>query len=312
LGTLSLSREISHFAISLVIAGIAGAALQLSIARILTEAIPWQRQGIAFGIKQAAVPLGTLVSGVAVAVAATQFGWRITTAATGILVLGGALLVMRWSASVSDPRPPRAKTKIPNKRALFTLGFIGACGGFSGTSMATFVVEFLAESSVDVWVAGVVLAIASFVTVCARVGLGWFLDRQFRQPASIMAFFMALGGAMLAILWLPMSPLTLGIVVVFAYAMAWSWPGALLYLVARLFPTNVASASGVVQGFVWTGATLGPMVSGLVITIVGFHATWIFLGLVLLMGTGILITNSPSLRVINHPAPPEPQQGDAQ
>jgi len=300
LGTLALSQEILHIALSLILAGCAGAALQLSISRILTESIPLQRQGLAFGIKQAAVPLGTLVSGVAVSLAASQFGWRLTTAAVGVLVAFGVPLIRRWSSSVAAPSAPRARVALARKRALLTLSIIGACGGFSGTSMATFVVEFLVESRIDVWLAGVILTAASLVTIVARIGLGWFLDYFPVSPAPVMAIIMTLGGAMLVALWIPLGPLALAVLVVFAYAMAWSWPGALLYIVARIFPKNVASASGVVQGFVWTGATSGPVVSAILITSFGFQLTWILLGSVLLLGAIVVFANVSALTLGNH------------
>ena len=60
---------------------------------LLAREVSQNRQGLAFGIKQAAIPAATLIAGLAVPLVATTVGWRWAFAGGAALVLCVALLV---------------------------------------------------------------------------------------------------------------------------------------------------------------------------------------------------------------------------
>lgn len=285
---LAWSHHWVEFAAWMVVSGVLAAALQLAIARVLTESVPMARQGLAFGIKQAAVPLGTLVAGVAVAVAANNFGWRVTTAGVGIVVIASAAAFRVWASRPGRQPHVIAEPDKLNMKVLVVLGIVGACGGFSGTSMAIFSVDYLVHRGIAVDIAGVVLAGASFLTVLVRVSGGLMLDRRLHRPESYLAGIMVAGALGLSAFALDVGRLPLVVIVIIGYACAWAWPGFLLYATAVKFPSSMASAAGVVQGSVWMGATLGPTVTAFLVTHFGFTTTWPLLGGVLLAGAATI------------------------
>jgi fucose permease len=59
-----------------------------------------------------------------------------------------------------------------------------------------------------------------------------------------------------------------------AFALGWSWPGLLLYAVARVGRDAPGQASSVVQAGAFAGGALGPVLFGLVVGQVGFEAAW--------------------------------------
>lgn len=289
LGGLALVDNWVQIALLMAFGGAGAAGTQLSIARVLTTAVPWRHQGLAFGIKQAAVPLGTLVAGFAVALASTYIGWRWTAGALGLILAALVPAIWQWTRKTIKRTPREERRKLTSLSGLILLGTIGACGGFSGTSMATFLVDYLVEREVDPWAAGLALSLGSALTILVRVGLGHFADSGAISPRSLMALLMVAGGIFLASFGMPLPLGLLLAIIVVGYAMAWAWPGLLLYTVATRHPQDMAAASGVVQGSVWVGATLGPLVSGFVFSHWGFPIGWALLGLVLIGGSVIAV-----------------------
>ena len=97
----------SWWSLSLLI-GVAGAgnALTQPAANVLmARTVPPQRHGIAFAVKQSAMPFGTLLGGLAVPVVTLTLGWRWAFAMGGALALGAATTVPQTDRRVDDARP---------------------------------------------------------------------------------------------------------------------------------------------------------------------------------------------------------------
>ncbi len=113
----------------LVVGGLANAAGQPAANLLLATEVPVKRQGLAFGAKQAAIPLSTLLAGLAVPLVALTVGWRFAFAGAAVIALAaiavlpvsrrehagppaggpshrsGSLLFRRRSHLVAGPRP---------------------------------------------------------------------------------------------------------------------------------------------------------------------------------------------------------------
>ena len=96
-------------------AGLANAVTQPAINLFMADQVPLARQGLAFGIKQAAIPAAVLVSGLTLPLLALPLGWRPTFAicAAGALVVA---VVVRRSAAGFAPVPPRDPARVPAAR----------------------------------------------------------------------------------------------------------------------------------------------------------------------------------------------------
>ena len=100
----------------LVVAGLANAAHQPAINLFMAEEVPLGRQGLAFGVKQSAIPAAILVSGLALPALALPFGWRPTVAACGGMAL--AMAAVATAAGRSEPEAtPRPQEVGPQGRA---------------------------------------------------------------------------------------------------------------------------------------------------------------------------------------------------
>lgn len=86
----------------LFVAGAASTAGQASSNLVLSLRIMTKRQGLAFGIKQAAVPLAFLIAGAAVPAVALSIGWRWAFVGGGALACLALLGVPRPKSSLSD------------------------------------------------------------------------------------------------------------------------------------------------------------------------------------------------------------------
>jgi hypothetical protein len=110
--------------------------------------------GLAFGIKQAAIPLATLLAGAAVPVVALTVGWRwayVMAAGLAVLVLLG---VPRGGAPhVPTPKPP------PGERATLALAVLGAGSGLgagAANALGIFLVAAAVDRGIDPGTAGLV------------------------------------------------------------------------------------------------------------------------------------------------------------
>jgi MFS family permease len=99
----SSARSFVQLLIAMVGLGVANALLQLTANLVLARGTPAHRQGLAFGVKQSAVPLALLLGGLAVPLLGASIGWRWPLAVAGLagLVVVGSGLV---SPDVSAPR----------------------------------------------------------------------------------------------------------------------------------------------------------------------------------------------------------------
>ena len=116
---------------------------QLASNLTLARSVPAHRLGLSFGVKQAAVPLATLLAGAAVPVVALTIGWRWAYVIAAGLALLAMLGVPRGGVPhVPTPKPP------PGERATLALAVLGAGSGL-GAGAANALGIFLVAAAVD-------------------------------------------------------------------------------------------------------------------------------------------------------------------
>ncbi|MEA2419521.1 MAG: hypothetical protein QOE60_1727, partial [Thermoleophilaceae bacterium] len=154
-----VAQSLAVFLVLLAAAGLANAICQPAINLFMADQVPLDRQGIAFGIKQSAIPTAVLVSGLSLPLLALPFGWRPTFAicAIGVLAVGAA--VGRAAPSFAPP-PQRPPPPRPSRKLVITaIGAALASGGPNALG------AYLVASAVDVGiaegVAGVLAAVGS-------------------------------------------------------------------------------------------------------------------------------------------------------
>ncbi|MHB1715818.1 MAG: MFS transporter [Acidimicrobiales bacterium] len=104
-----LARSPLLLVVLLGVAGLGNGAMQPAVNQFVSERVASGRQGLAFGIKQAAIPVATLLGGLSVPAIALTIGWRYGFGSAAGLAVVGWLVV---------PRPDGSAAKRPVARAL--------------------------------------------------------------------------------------------------------------------------------------------------------------------------------------------------
>lgn len=254
----------------LVIAGFANSAGQLGSNLSLAERIPARRQGISYGIKQAAIPVATLLAGLAVPAIGLTLGWRWAFGLAGALALAALLAVPRSGQTGRR----RTGDKDAKTGALIVLALGAAIAAGSANALGTFLVPTAVEHGVNTGTAGLVLSLGSVFGICCRVGAGWIADRRPNGHLLIVVVMLTLGSGGLALLAAP-HPVALVVGTIVGFGLGWAWPGVLNFAVVRLNPSAPAAATSITQSGVYAGGTIGPLGFGALVQATSFPTAWL-------------------------------------
>lgn len=257
----------------LVVAGAANAALQMTANLALSRSVPPGRQGLAFGVKQSAIPVATLIGGLAVPAVGVVVGWRwtyaIATVAAVAVIVTGLRLPRRKAETL---RSPRQGESAPTG-ALVVSAVAMALASASVNSLGAFLPAWAFQVGLSPGTAGLLLAGTSALCVVARVVSGLAADRRQGRNLPVVAALMSLGSAGLLLLSVAEVPaLVAGAFL--AFAIGWSWPGLMLFAVVRVGRDSPSSASGAVQAGAFTGGAAGPLLFGLLVNATSYPVAW--------------------------------------
>lgn len=257
----------------LAVSGTINGTLQPPINVFISQVIPKRRQGFAYGVKQAGVPMATLLSGLAVPVIALTVGWRY--AYIGIVPLGLILYFFVPKSIAPSGSTPRvsAKTSRPPSAPIAMLALAMGLGTGAANSLGAFIVSSLVHSGWNPGVAGLLTVAGSLICAIARIGNGILADRRNGRHFLFAAWSAAIGalGYLMLVLgygWLVIP----GIIV--SYGAAWGWNGLFIFGVVRNFTKYAGYATGTVQSGAYVGSVLGPLSFGIVVEHAGYSAAW--------------------------------------
>ena len=288
---------------ALVVAGWGNGIGQPASNDLIARSVSAGRQGLAYGLKQAAIPLSTLLAGVAVPLVAIPLGWR---TAFGL----GAVLALLVVLSVPGPRrlgsagssSPPSEAAGPFRRApLYVLAAGLALGAGTGNALGSFAVSTAVAGGIAPGAAGVLAAVASGVGALARVLVGWLADRVRTRWLLVVAAQMSVGGLSYALLGTGVEALiVVGAVV--GYCTGWAWAGLSTYSVTRMHHGMAAQATSITQGGMGLGAAAGPLAFGGLLSVSSYTVAWIataalavVAGLVVVLGRHLLLRERPAL-----------------
>ncbi len=272
-----LSTSATSLAFSVAAAGMGSSIAQPAVNLYLIRQTSVPLLGRAFGLKQAAVPLATLVAGLAVPVATFVVGWRTLLMCTGVATL---VLALAWTHRAGF----RARGQLASgllatgsrlsQKALILLTVMGAFGGAAATCLATFFVASAVASGILEPAGGVALALASLLGIAVRLGLGVLVDRHPGvDRMRLIAVLLSLGpfGFMLLAVGLPLTSL-LGLFA--CYVFSWSWPGLLHLVVATHNDASPARATGGLVAGIAIGSGFGPLIFGRLVEVASYQSAW--------------------------------------
>jgi MFS family permease len=275
----------------LALGAAANAMGQLASNTSLSRHVPPGRQGLSFGVKQAAIPVSTLLAGAAVPTVALTLGWRWAFVLGGLLAFAALLLV---PAELPAPDAAHASAARRATGALVVIGLAAMLAAASANALGTFLVDSAVARGIAPGSAGLSLTLGSAVCVCARIVGGWQADRRPARQVGVIAGLLACGAVGLGLLavsgWVP---LIAGVVL--GFGLGWSWPGLMNFAVVRLHPQAPAAATSITQTGVYAGGCVGPLGLGAVATLTDYPTMWIVAAGAMVSAAALMLVGSRML-----------------
>ena len=275
----------------LCLSGVAVALTDPGLAILVGRVISPDRQGLAFGVKEASIPAATLAAGLAVPAIALTVGWR-WAFSLGLLPW---IIILVWlprldtrprlDSSAEDADGPQGD---PPRRRVLLLAAVAAA---LGTAAASGVGIFLTDSAVSMGLspagAGLLLATGSMAGIVARVGTGVMADRSGGPQFKLIAIMLGVGALTMAMggtgnLFL----LVLGTVGVFTGG--WAWTGIFFLSLVKTYPQRPGAVAGIGTAGLGIGNAAGPLLFGLVAQSFSFGAAWLAAALVAALGSVLM------------------------
>ncbi|MGH9054467.1 MAG: MFS transporter [Acidimicrobiales bacterium] len=292
--TATVVQDLSDLLPVMVAAGVASAAMQPAANQVLARRVAGTRQGLAFGVKQSAVPLAALLAGVAVPALALTVGWRWAFAAGAALAVGTAAVIPRSTRTLAErraerlARPPRAVRRGP----LVMMAVAFGLGVGAASALAAFLVSSAVASGIDRGDAGLLAAFGAAAALVSRIVTGSRADRRGRMHFRVVAamlFVGAVGYAALAVAvgsgvaWLYVP------VVVVVFAAGWGWNGLFNFVLVQTHPDHPARATAITQTGGRIGGVVVPFVFGQVASQVSYSWAWAFCALLAAMAGVVML-----------------------
>jgi MFS family permease len=289
------ATDFPRLVLAMLVAGGGNAMTQLGANLGLARAVPQVRQGLAFGIKQAAIPVATLLGGLAVPAVALTIGWRWAFVAAAILFL--PVLAV---APATGPRPPRRAGPLRAGdvalKPLAVLAFASALGSASVNALGAFFVKSTVASGLDVGAAGLLLAVASAIGVVARIWNGHRADQRGGGHLTQVALLILIGGVAMAMLaWSEVRPL-LVVASVVAFGAGWGWNGLFTFAIVRYNQNAPAAATGITQLGLFVGGVIGPLAFGATVERASYAVAWLGGAAALFAAAGLILVGRRMLR----------------
>lgn len=272
-GTATLGRSWPVLLVLLLVFGMSNAAAQLASNLVLARSVPARHRGLGFGIKQAAVPLSTVIAGIAVPLVGATAGWRWAYVMLGCLGLAVLATGLRMSGPTSRRASPTTGAVRPPLGGLLVVMCAMVCASACVNSFGGFIALWGHHVGLSPSEAGVLIAVGSAFNVVIRVLAGHLADRRQGRNLPWVAGHMGVGAA--AVL-LASVPSTWAVVpgALVAFALGWSWPGLLIHAVVRIARDSPAYASGLIQAGSFAGGAVGPVLFGLAVETTGYQTAW--------------------------------------
>ncbi|BCY05159.1 MFS transporter [Actinoplanes sp. L3-i22] len=282
----AVARSLWSLIAILSVSAVGNAMGQLASNTSLSRQVPLHRQGFTFGVKQAAIPVSTLLAGAAVPVVALTVGWRWAFVAAGALACAAILVV---PAEPVVRKPPREHG--PATGALVVIGLAAMLAAAAANALGTFLVSSAVSHGIDPASAGLTLTLGGAICGLARITGGWQADRRPGRQVGTIAALLACGALGLALLAVRgESALVAGVVLGFGFG--WAWPGLLNFAVVRLHPQAPAAATSITQTGVYTGGCVGPLGLGAVADAAGYPTMWTVASIAMVLAAVLMLLGS--------------------
>lgn len=273
-GIALVAKNYPTFLVFLSLAGFTNGAMQPAVNLFLSTVVPLARQGFAFGIKQAAIPVSTFLSGLAVPTVALTIGWQyayLFAAPFGLILF---FLIPKNSLPLGGykrERPRKQKVFLP---PLIVLALAMGLGSSAANALGAFLVSSAVHSGWKPGAAGLLVVLGSSIGISARMLNGYFADRRSGKHLVVTAWMVGMGGMGYLMLMLGYGWLIVPATII-SYGAGWGWNGLFNFAVVWNYPKSAGFATGITQSGAYVGSVIGPLVFGLLVDRSGYPLAWL-------------------------------------
>jgi MFS family permease len=275
--------------------GTANTVTQVATNHLITRRVPARRMGLAFGIKQSAIPAASMLAGIALPVLGLTVGWRATYLLAALGFVPVVALLLRVSAPAGR-RGRRARSGDAPIRVLILVSLGAGLATAAGNATTAFTVAAADDAGFTAAGAGLLLMGGSLAGITLRVGGGWLADRLGRGSLLLAGGLIGLGVLGYLGLAAGTSPIGRVIATLVAFAGGWGFPALILLSVARTNPRAPATAMGVARLGPSLGAIFGPLAFGALVDGPGYPAAWLMAAASALLSAVLLLAARPLLK----------------
>lgn len=241
--------------------GISNGAANPAGSEVLQRFSPPEMRNLVFSIKQAGVPLGGVIAGLAIPAIVFVAGWRWAVFIGACLVVLPTLLTWRMSAGLDEPiASKRRLLSMPGLHSLHVLtvplmsltqgpgllkmSIVGSLFAVAQSCWFTFTVIYLIDGlGFSLGLAGAVFAVMQAGGVIGRILLGWLAD-QMRSATATLSLAAIVSATTTVLLGLSSTTWPLWSIIVLAFVAGCSvasWNGVQIAEIARLSPPELIS-----------------------------------------------------------------------
>ncbi|MQA72894.1 MAG: MFS transporter [Solirubrobacterales bacterium] len=259
-----------------------------SFSALLASEVGAHRHGVAFGLLTSAPQMAAFAAGLALPLIAEPLDWRVAFAAAATLSLVCLLALERRGMPRSVPRSERGERRTRPLPSVYTMATAAALISAAGIGMRSFLVVFAVSIGFGDAGAGLLLAATGLLAIVSRLGFGvlgdWHPGDALRRAAALMLVcavgfaLMALGGNLAVVV---------GALV--AGGLGWGWQSPLTLAVVTHNPLATGPAMGIQMSGFFAGATVGPLLVGLLAHVDGYSSAWIVCSLLALAAGSVAL-----------------------
>ncbi|PSL01275.1 putative MFS family arabinose efflux permease [Haloactinopolyspora alba] len=259
-------------------AGVGIALVDPGLTRLVAGSVPAGRRGMVFGIKEASIPLATMVAGFAVPTIAVTVGWR-WVFAVGLVPFAAVMLLLATAGpSPRDAAPAAAvgsgPQHSPGRTATLALALGAALASMAATGISVFLTDSAVSAGLSQSYGGFLLGVASVVGVVVRIASGMLADRRPEAATALMPW-MLVAGSVTMLLGATGTAVLLEVGAVGAIAGGWGWTALFFLTLVRADPLRPGAVAGIGLSGLAIGNALGPIVFGALAQSVSYSAAWV-------------------------------------
>jgi MFS family permease len=279
--------------LGLFAAGLCAAAPTVALTKSIARAFESSnRMGLAFGIRQAAVPLGAAAAGIALPLIALRWGVAFSLWSMAFVLLIAALGVAR---AVHGERRKAQRAPLGPTPWAHIAPMLTASGLYTATQIGIVSLLTLYLVNARGWsapAAAVVFAGVMVATIILRVLVGFAADRWEHRRLWMFKLTGFITAALLVIAAVTDPAPIAGVVIVIAGVVGMGWNALAFTLTVSLVPhERVGTSQGVLNALIFTAWGLSPIFTGFLVQTFSWSVAWIVLALIAVAGAVIARTH---------------------